>query len=243
MVQKPTQLETTMMKTNEENKLAVKAALLTGAERGEHALLAIAEVGGDEAAREIVESLTDAEVAAVAGEFDVTIPSLVHGFATPEQFQGAFEKFGQRWPIIGNKEEMWGALRARQRELEAFLCPMICQADDTRATAMLAAFSRHELAADALVFIGWDRPGFQERLHDPTNSVTTRGTFEEIYARASEAAPELWEEVKLLAADLEDEDGALVFAKEFCAQLHDAGTEEDEGANLPDKGEETFLSI
>ena len=225
---------------NEENKLAVRAALEHGAELGEKALVAIADVSGDGAAKEIIEALTDAEVASVAGEFDMTMPSLVHNYATPDQFVGAFGRFGRRWTVL-DTDEIGGTLRTRQREMEAFLCPMLCHQDDARTAAMFAALAGHELAADALVFAGLDRPGYAERLADPSSTVVCAETFEEIYAKTSELAPDLWEEVKLLAEDLQETEEKLEFAAEFCTRLHDWTGEG--GAETQVAPEETFLGI
>lgn len=224
----------------QENTLEVRTALQKGADLGERALLAIAEANGDSVAREIVEELTSAEVAAWVGEFDMTIPSFIHAYATPEQFAGAFARFGQRW-TISNPEELEAILRERQRELEAFLCPMICQADEIRGAAMLTAFAKSPLAADTLIFLGVDRPGYSERLLDPTNRILATGTFEEVYARTSEVCPDLWEEMKLLADDLAASGDIAGFALEFCGYMHESGSESQGGA--PAAKEESFLGI
>lgn len=229
------------IETLENQTLTVRAALQDGAGTGERALIAIANKVGDEQTRRIVESLTEAEIASATSEFDMTIPSLVHAFATPEQFVGALLRFGQRWVTIDSDTIEW-ALRERQRELEAFLCPMICQDDQERAAAMLEEFAQNPLAADALIFLGISRPGYNERLATPNSPTTARGTFEEIYAKTAEFCPQLWEEMKALSLDIEEENDISGFAADFCNNLHDAGASaQDQTEDL--KPEDTFLGI
>lgn len=219
--------------------LIIRQAIAAGSKEGNLALSKFADQEGDEAAGEIVRNLTAAEVVATAITHDITRPSLVHAFTSPEQFPEVFMKFGQRWPILDDKS-MEASFADRQGELESFLCPMILGRSEEEEIKMLQTLTEHELGCEALVFIGIGRPHTGAILENPNRAAAEKGTFEELFAMTAEFFPESWLEIQAHLGNITSLRKKVRFALEFCSGFHEKAPTEEQAPATP---ETNFLDI
>ena len=206
---------------------------------GSTALSKFADEQGDEFAKEIVEKLTPAELVAISVENDITQPGLAQTLCSPEQIADAFNKLGQRWPIT-DTVKMGQVLSNRQRDIEGFLCPIILLRNEDEQMAMLRGFIEHPLAAEALAFLGIDKPNLTAILTDPNWVGTEKGTFEELYALVAKNLPETWEDIKATHSNLTSSDEKIQFAIELFSGFHDDVEHPQHAAPTP---ENDYLDI
>ena len=225
------------MTTN--NTLTLRTALQSGAGAAETQMALIAENVGDTQLQAIVADFHPAEIAVMVSDADMTKPSLAHAFINEEQFIGAFSRLGSRWGEVQTTVDYVSF----QRAVEDFLCPMILSSDEpVRRDAMLAAFIRHELGTETLLFMAVGHKETQALLEYPHGYPITRGTWQELLALTYDKHPVEFHEIAGMARDLYHggEDAIHKFAYSVLTALHD----EAKSHQTPEEIEtEEFLDI
>ncbi|HWL51375.1 MAG TPA: hypothetical protein VNQ90_03015 [Chthoniobacteraceae bacterium] len=221
------------------NTLAVRAALKSGAGAAENQLALIAAEQGDRQIAAIVAEFEPTEIAVMVSDTDMSKPSLVHAFVSPEQFIAAFSRLGARWGQIDGGIDYVSF----QRDVEDFLCPMILSSDSTeRRTAMLSAFMEHELANETLLFLTLGSKEAADLLARPHGYPFVRNTWQELLALVYEHHAAAFHEITALARELEPAgaEGAHRFAHSLLTALYAEASEHQTTETVE---EEEFVDI
>lgn len=241
--------------------LAVRAALGSGVSAAEKQLAIIGTNFGDEELKEVIKELTPAEISIISSEGDMTKPSILHSFITPEQFVLAFKRIGARWGAV----DKWispDALHKFQDDISDFLCPVILGADNTtRRSEVLSALLDVEHAEETLFMLSLDRKDSAEFFSSPTTCPITHGTWQELLQVVVEYDPSRIEAFRQIRTDIahssaqieikhpEDELGnvlksELMFARDVVFEIQRVAQEmEEKDPTIGKTKEEEFFDI
>jgi len=224
------------------NTLAIRQALQSGGAAAETQLAIIANSAGDEQLALVIEDLGAAEIAAIVEDADMTKPSIVHAFVSPEQFLGAFDRLGAKWGAISSNSDI--DLLKFQSDIEDFLCPMILASHVTaHRDSVLTALLEHPLGPDTLLFVALDRKDSEELILRPIDYPITHGTWQELFRLTAEQHPEVYREIAHHSASLKDgeKDETRPFAISHLNALHHQAREAQ--ADTAEEAEEVFVDL
>lgn len=224
------------------NTLAIRQALQSGGAAAETQLGIIAHSAGDEQLALVIEDLGAAEIAAIVEDADMTKPSIVHSFISPEQFIGAFNRLGAKWGAITPSSDI--DLLTFQNDIEDFLCPMILASGvQKHRDSLLAALLEHPLGPDTLLFVALGRKDSEELILRPADYPIAHGTWQELFRLTSELQPEAFSEIAHHSVSLTDgdRDETRPFAISHLNALHQQAREAQ--ADEPEETEEVFVDL
>jgi len=224
------------------NTLAIRQALQSGGAAAETQLTIIANSAGDEQLALVIEELRPSEIAAIVEDADMTKPSIVHAFVTPEQFIGAFDRLGAKWGSISPSSDI--DLLKYQNDIEDFLCPMILASGEVKhRDALLDALLEHPLGPDTLLFVALGRKDLEEIVVAPRDFPVALGTWQELFRLTAEQQPETFGEIAHHSVSLTDgdKDETRPFAISHLNALYHQAREAQ--ADEPEDEEETFVDL
>ncbi len=228
--------------SNNINTLAIRQALQSGGAAAETQLSIIADSVGDEQLALVVEELGAAEIAAIVEDADMTKPSIVHTFVSPEKFMGVFNRLGAKWGAISPRTKDLD-LTSYQADVEDFLCPMILASSEaSHRENMINALLEHPLGTETLLFMALNRKDMGEIIRAPHDYPITHGTWQELFRLTAELQPEKFKEIAHHAVSLTegDVDETIPFAISLLNSLYQQAREAQ--ADEPEE-EESFVDL
>jgi len=182
-----------MTTQNNPHTLAVREALQQGAGAAEKQLTTIGNDYGDDQLAIIVGDLTIPEIIVMSDEYDMTKPSLISAFITPEQFTSALDRKAEEWgglygPI--SQEDLEAALYELQENVEGFLCPIVYSSDDSdREYEMLSTLFDHPHGIRLVLVSCVGRKDFHEMIESPTDRQPGHGTWQGLLTSLRQLRP------------------------------------------------------
>lgn len=224
------------------NTLAIRQALQSGGAAAETQLAIIANNAGDEQLALVIEDLRPSEIAAIVEDSDMTKPSIVHAFVSPEQFIGAFDRLGAKWGSISPSSDI--DLLSYQNDIEDFLCPMILASGEIKhRDSLMDALLEHPLGPDTLLFVALGRKDLEEMIASPRDFPAAHGTWQELFRLTAELRPETFSEIAHHCVSLTDgdKDETRPFAISVLNSLYQQAREAQ--ADEPEDTTEVFVDL
>jgi hypothetical protein len=217
-----------------QREMTVRAALDKSSQAAEWILAEIAAEHSDEAAKEIIIQLSEAEISSLLYEVDYTIPGLSQTLATAEQIAGAWGRIGQNWGA-----EFPGSNTIRQEEISRFLVGVLCTTDRETAGQRLAAMEEREpWTGDAILFAALHHNSTREGIHNTSRKTAEEGTILEVMSLVEETHPELWQDIQEGWEEVTD--NPEKFWSHLSKEIKMAGAEKQ---NAQPTGEEEYLPL
>ena len=187
-----------MTTQNNNHTLAVREALQQGAGAAEKQLTIIGNDYGDSQLALIVGDLSVPEIIVMSDEYDMTKPSLIRAFITPEQFTGALDRKAEEWggfygPL--SLENLNSSLHDLQENVECFICPIVYSGDDSdREHEMLCALFAHPHGTRLVLVSSIGRKDFHEMINSPEMRMTGQGTWQGLLIALRQHRPKEFQE-------------------------------------------------
>ena len=224
--------------------LSVREALHQGARSGEKQLVSIGHNHGDDKLAILVQELTTPEIIVMTDDSDMTGPSILSAFVTPDQFLATLEKKAIEWGHFYGSMTVEGlseVLVVLQEKIEDFICPMIYSSGaEEREAEMINTLLGFEYGADIIFIASIGRKDFAALLTAPTSNAVRQGTWQSLLASLYHKDPSVFEELSAhfvtFHPEVDEQLASVKFAHEILLELSKAfAAPENEGKKKPDQ--------
>ena len=176
----------------------MREALQQGAVAAEKQLATIGNDHGDAQLALIVGDLSIPEIIVMSDEYDMTKPSLISAFITPEQFTGALDRKAEEWggfygPL--SQETLNSSLHELQENVECFICPIVYSGEDSDSEhEMLSTLFAHPHGTRLVLVSSIGRKDFHEMINSPDERASAQGTWQSLLIGLRQHRPKEFQE-------------------------------------------------